>query len=146
MTRARRIQSTPALEAGKPQNQDPSTEKKILDVAKMISEGKTRQSVVSYLMDTYGYTDISQPSKIYNAAVRHLMPTDMEAHRQELIEININRLETIIERGMSNNADLRVAKEAIAELNKMLGITGNKVAIGKENADGTKEAIVISFD
>ena len=146
MTNANRLQSTPALEKAKPRNQDPSTEMKILDVAKMISEGKTRQSVVNYLIDTYGYTDISQPSKIYNAAVRHLMPKDLEAHRQELIEINIKRLETIIERGMTNNTDLRVAKEAIAELNRMLGITGNKVAIGKEGPDGSKEAIVISFD
>lgn len=146
MTKANRLQSTPALEKAKPKNQDPLTEKKILDVAKMIAKGKTRQTIITYLMDTYGYTDSSQPYKIFNAAVRHLMPTDLDAHRQELIEMNIKRLETIIEEGMTNNADLRVAKEAIAEINRMLGITGNKVAIGKEGPDGTKEAIVISFD
>lgn len=145
MTKARRQQLTPALERQKPANQDPLTERRIMEIADMINNGAQRTTCVQYMMDNWGFRDISQPSKIFNAAIRYLMPDNPEEYREQMIAKNFSRLEAIIEKSM-NDRNYRVAREAIAEVNKMLGLGGNKVQIGQQTPDGTQQMIQISFD
>lgn len=147
MTRAKRIQSTPALEGNHHSsgNQDPLTERRIMEIADMVNGGAQRATCVKYMMDEWGFKDISQPSKIFNAAIRYLMPDDPEEYREQMIAKNFSRLEKIIEQSMKDR-NYRVAREAIAETNKMLGLTGSKINIGQESPDGNKQIIQISFD
>lgn len=147
MTRAKREQLTPALEGNhhSPHNQDSLTERRIMQIAEMVNNGAQRTTCVKYMMDEWGFKDISQPSKIFNAAIRYLMPDDPQEYREQMIAKNFSRLEKIIEQSMKDK-NYRVAREAIAETNKMLGLGGNKIQIGQEQADGTKQMIQISFD
>ena len=47
--------------------------------------------------------------------------------------------------GTGNEKQLKVAREAIAELNKMLGISGNNVTIRQNQEEKTQE-IQINFN
>ena len=80
-----------------------------------------------------------------------LVPEDLDEYKKGLLQANIERLEKIIQEGIDNRNDarrgadyLRTAKDAIAELNKMMGIGSNKVTIA-ENKEGEK-AIQIEFN
>lgn len=121
----------------------PATEAKIMEVAKMISEGNTRETCIKYVMESKGVNH-RQGEQYYASAMRYLIPDDMDGYKEEVIAKNFERLEKIVERGMKNSADLRLAKEAIAELNRMCGIGGNKVTMAKSK-DGD-EMIQITFD
>lgn len=130
---------------GTPRNVYPETEVYILQIADMICKGKTREACLDYIREA---KDISLPQakQYYDAAIRSLVPDDMDDYKKQMMAKNFRRLEKIVEKGMTDDRDLKLAKEAIAELNRMIGITGNKVAMGKENADGSREIIEITFD
>lgn len=119
------------------------SELRVLEVAKMISEGKTRETCLKYVMESQD-VKLAQAKQYYDAAIRFLVPDDIDKYKQEVLAKNFKRLETIVERGMKDSADLRLAKEAIAELNRMCGIGGNKVTMAKSK-DGD-EMIQINFD
>lgn len=125
------------------QNAYPETELKVLELAKMVSEGKTRETCLKHIMETKNIK-MQQARQYYDAAIRYLMPDDLDEYKKEILAKNFERLETIVERGMKDSADLRLAKEAIAELNRMCGIGGNKVTMAKSK-DGD-EMIQINFD
>lgn len=121
----------------------PSVELMILDVAKMIAEGKSRQTCIQYVQEVRGVC-LDQAKNYYESAVNYLLPRDEESYRTKLLAINVARLERIIEKGMTDDRDLRLAKDAIAEMNKMLLPTQKGITQVKQ-ADGS-EIITINFD
>lgn len=121
----------------------PDSELRVLQVADMICEGKSRETCIKYVMDVKGIT-ATQAKYYYDAAVNYLMPDDLDKYQKQMMAKNFKRLEKIVERGMKDDADLRLAKEAIAELNRMCGIGGNKVTMAR-NKEG-EELIQITFD
>ena len=126
-------------------NTRPETIRRVTEAAKMISEGKSQMTVVSHFMDTYGL-EVDQAKNYWQAGARFLCPEDPDEYKKSLIETNIRRLEKIVEEGMKDNSNLKVAREAIAELNKMLGITTTGVQVGvrtDKNNDTTE--VVVNF-
>lgn len=128
----------------------PATEFRVIETARMICEGKSRKTCLEEIMKAQG-CKIGQAKAYYNAALNFLVPDDMDSYQKGLIQANIERLETIIQEGIDNRNDakrgadyLRTAKDAIAELNKMLGLGGNKVSIAT-NKDG-EQTVEISFN
>lgn len=123
----------------------PATEYRVLEVARMISEGATKDSCIKYIQDSQK-VGLTQARYYYQAAINWLIPEDMDKFKKELYAANIVRLEKIVEEGMKDNRNLKIAREAIDSLNKMIGITGNRVQIGEEKADGSRQIIQINFD
>lgn len=122
----------------------PETVMKVQDAAKLIAKGKTRATVIEHLQDEYGIA-YDTARKYYNDAVHYLLPDDDEQYRQELIKVNYERLNTIIQTSMEKG-DNRVAREAIAEQNKMCGLRqGMTVGIATDKVNDTQQ-IVIKFD
>ena len=129
----------------------PQNEVRIIEVAKMISEGKTRSFCFDYIKEHFEVSSSKQANAYYQAALNWLIPDDLDKYKQGLVQANVERLEKIIQEGIDKRNDerrgadyLRTAKEAIAELNKMLGVGQNKVVVA-ENAEGDK-AISIQFN
>ena len=129
----------------------PQNEVRIIEVAKLISEGKTRSFCFDYIKEHFEVSSTKQASVYYQAALNWLIPDDLDKYKQGLIQANVERLEKIIQEGIDEKDDarrgadyLRTAKEAIAELNTMLGVGQNKVVVA-ENAEGDK-AISIQFN
>ena len=128
----------------------PATEFRVMEVAKMICEGNSKQTCLEYIQQAQN-VGIQQARMYYQAAINWLIPSDMDEYKKGLLQANIERLEKIIEEGIKNKNDarrgadyLRTAKDAIGELNKMLGVGNNRIVVA-ENADGDK-AISIEFN
>ena len=119
----------------------PETVMKIQDAAKQISKGKSRATVIEYLQNEYGIA-YDTARAYYTDAIHYLLPANDENFRQELIKINYERLNTIIQESM-DSGNYRVAREAIAEQNKMCGLTGSNVQIGyHQDKDNNTEFII----
>lgn len=118
---------------------EPLTEMRVLEVAKMISEGKAKASIMDYIKESYGI-GVRQARCYYQAAIKYLTP-DEEDYKNDLISANISRLETIIEKTM-NGQQYREAIAALKALNDLVK-PSNSVKIEK-NDDA--EIIEISFD
>jgi len=118
---------------------------RIQEVAKMVSEGKTRDAIIDHLCGKYGIA-YDTARNYYTDGIRWMIPKDEDEYRKEIIYKNFNRLETIIERAMSNN-QLKIAREAIDSLNKMVGIGngGFQVAVNNDKENNTQQ-IYIKFD
>ena len=115
-----------------------------LELAKMLSKGKSRQTVIDYAMSTYQINE-TQAKRYYSAATKYLLPEDMDEFRKGLIQANMERLEHIIEKCMEQG-QWKVAREAIDSLNKMFGVTGGvQVGIQTDNENNTQQ-IVIKFN
>ena len=76
----------------------------------------------------------------------------MDEYKKGLLQANVERLERIIEDGITKQNDakrgadyLRTAKDAISELNKMLGVGNPRMQIAQENKDGERQIISIDF-
>lgn len=128
----------------------PATEYRIIEVGKMICDGKSKQTCLDYIQNTYEI-GIQQAKQYYQAALNWLLPDDLDEYKKGLLQANIERLEKIIEDGIEHKNDsrrgadyLRTAKDAISELNKMLGVGNNRIVVA-ENAEGDK-AISIEFN
>lgn len=113
---------------------------KVKLVAKMITKGKTRETCLDYIMENFGVGE-AQAVNYYQSALHFLTPTEEEKER--LIDKNFARLETLYEEAYERH-NYKECRELIAEINKMAGITGNKVQIAR-NKEG-EELISISFD
>lgn len=126
----------------------PATEYRVISVAKMITEGKSKQTCLDYIQDAQG-CGLQQARMYYQAALNWLIPDDLPAYKQGLLAANLERLEKIVEDCVAKKDDrhgsdyLRVAKDAIAEMNKVLGVGHGRVVVS-ENTDGDK-AVVIDF-
>lgn len=118
---------------------------KVLELSKMLAKGKSKQYIIDYAMDKYGVGE-PQAKRYYSAAVRNLLPDDVDEYRKGLIQTNLDRLETIAERAMEEG-DWKNARETIAEINKICGVTGQGVQIGiNQDKNNDTQQIVIKFD
>lgn len=96
------------------------TVERVIYLAKMISEGQSRQKVQEWIMTNYEVGD-RQARAYYSAALRYLIPDNEEEYKKGMIQANINRLENIIERTMTeDDADFKNAIAAIREINRIL--------------------------
>lgn len=120
---------------------EPATVLKIQRAAKWLADGASRATIIERLMDEYQIT--AKTASIYYAdAIRFLLPEEESEYKNELIKANITRLETIYERAMATG-DYKNAREAVQELNKMAGITGNGVQVGfKTDKDANTEFVI----
>ncbi len=131
----------------KPEAELPSTVslQKVMELSKMLARGKSKQYIIDYAMEKYGVGE-PQAKRYYSAAVRNLVPDDVDEYRKGLIQTNFNRLETIVEKAMEEG-DWKNARETIAEMNKMCGVTGQGVQVGINNdKENNTQQIVIKFD
>lgn len=118
---------------------------KVVELSKMLARGKSKQYVLDYAMTNYDVGE-AQAKRYYSAAVRYLLPDDVDEYRKGLIQTNLDRLETIAERAMEEG-DWKNARETIAEINKMCGVTGQGVQVGiNQDKENNTQQIVIKFD
>lgn len=128
----------------------PATEFRVIETAKMICDGKSKQTCLEHIQEAQG-CGLQQAKYYYQAALNWLIPSDLDEYKKGLLQANIERLEKIIEEGINNRNDnrrgadyLRTAKDAISELNKMLGVGNPRIQMA-ENAEGDK-MISIEFN
>ena len=115
------------------------------DAAKQIANGKTRATVIEYLQNEYGIA-YDTARHCYDDALNYILPSNDEEYRQNIIKINYERLNTIIQESMAAG-NYRVAREAIAELNKMSGIHQNGITVGvATDQKNNTQQVVIRFD
>lgn len=124
-------------------------EKKVtyMTIQDMIAQGKSRQSIIKYLTDQG--TNISTANKLYYEALKDIQPDPnlLDDYKKGMIQQNLDRLEKIIDDCIDKESyqNKQVAIKAIAEINKMLGLSeGNNVTIA-QNKDGD-QIINIRFD
>ncbi len=131
----------------KPEAELPSTVslQKVMELSKMLARGKSKQYIIDYAMEKYGVGE-PQAKRYYSAAVRNLVPDDVDEYRKGLIQTNFNRLETIVEKAMEEG-DWKAAREAIAELNKMSGLNNGGLQVGiQTDKQNDTQQIIIKFD
>ena len=119
------------------------TQARIVEVAKGIAKGWSRLTALEKIQDMYGVSE-AQAEKYYSSAIKWLVPDDPE-FRQQILNKNVTRLETMIEQAQANG-ERKVANELIRTLNQMMGVGGNRVMIGEQDADGNQKVIEITFD
>lgn len=118
---------------------------KVVELSKLLARGKSKQYVIDYAVSNYGVGE-AQAKRYYSAAVRYLLPDDVDEYRKGLIQTNLDRLETIAERAMEEG-DWKNARETIAEINKICGVTGQGVQIGVQtDKQNDTQQIIIKFD
>lgn len=131
-----------AAHNGSPANQ--STALKVQTAAKWIAKGKSKATVIADLMKKFNMAEATAKD-YYIAAVHFLLPDNEEEFRKDIMAVNYQRLEEIIERCMEDR-NYKVAREAIAELNKMAGLgSGVKIAVNNDAENNTQQ-IYIKFD
>ena len=112
----------------------PQTTERIISLAKMLSKGMSRKSAQEWIMTNY---DVSarQARAYYSAALRYLIPDNEEEYKRGLIQSNIDRLETIIERTMAEgSADYKSAIAAIQEINRLVAPNDNSIEVATKDA------------
>lgn len=126
----------------KPGMEKTATKMEIMDA---ISKGQSRADIVQSLVDD-GIT-YRNAQQLYYEAMKDMTPDInlLDDYKRGMMQQNLDRLEKIINSSIEGNAgDKKVALQAIAEMNKMLGLSqGNNVTINKNNQGD--EQIVISF-
>lgn len=119
----------------------PAVMLRVQDAAKQIANGKTRATVIEYLQKEY-HIAYDTARHCYDDALNYILPSNDEEYRQNLVKINYERLDKIIQESM-DAGNYRVAREAIAEQNKMCGLTGSNVQIGyRQDKDNNTEFII----
>ena len=122
----------------------PNVENRVIMLAKEITKGMSRTRAIEYAMEHFEVAE-SQAKKYYNAAMRYLLPEDVEEYRKNLFQANMDRLEGIIDKCMEQG-QYKLATEAINALNKMLGLNnGLQIGIATDKQNDTQQ-IVIKFD
>lgn len=117
------------------------TEAQVIMLSKEITKGMSRARAIEYAMTNF-HVGPDQAANYYKAAMRYLLPEDMEEYRKNLCQANIDRLERIIDKAMENE-QWKIAREAIDSLNKMLGIYGGvQVGIKNDPENNTQEFII----
>ena len=108
------------------------TVQRIQYIAKRISKGESRMGLQQWMQDNWQIGD-RQARAYYMAGVRYLMPDDEDEYKKGLIQVNISRLESIVENTMTGR-NYRDAIAAIKELNRILGIGDkNTVEVTTDN-------------
>ena len=94
----------------------------------------SRKSALEWIMTNYEVGD-RQARAYYTAALRYLIPDNEEEYKRGLIQANINRLETIIERTMAEgSADYKSAIAAIKEINRLVAPNENSIEVATKDA------------
>ena len=121
----------------------PASEYRVIETAKKICNGDSKQTCLDYIMEAQ-VCGMQQARMYYQAALNWLIPDDLPAYKQGLIAANMERLEKIVEECIKHKDDknrgsdyLRVAKDALAEMNKALGVGHGRVTVA-ENDEGDK--------
>lgn len=119
----------------------PETVARIQSLAQMITNGSSRATIQQYVRDTYKVGD-RQAREYFNSALKYLQPDDAGEFRNNMAYANLSRLERIVEQNITDAPKTAIA--AIAEINKLLGLTnGNTVAVQTDNSGNTK--FVVTF-
>lgn len=142
----KRAKTTVSMRPSDEWSAEPQTIMRIDEIAQMISDGKSRSTIQKYIKDNYGVKD-AQARTYYRAALRVLIPDEdkYDEYRKALIQANIDRLEKMIEKNIDGNRDdMKLAKECISELNKLIGM-GDKTNI-MINRNDNEETFVIQID
>lgn len=114
-------------------------------VQEMISSGMTRMEIINALREK-GLT-YDKAEHAYYIALKDMAPSPdfIDDYKRGLIQLNLDRLEKIINETIGGNFQSKaVALKAIAEINKMLNVTGNNGVVINKNNKGD-EQIIISF-
>lgn len=119
----------------------PQTVVRVEEAAKMISDGVGRGEVIEHLKTKYNMT-YNTAQKYFVSACHYLIP-DNDEFKAGLIKQNFERLEKIVNDSLKEG-DKKMAKDAIAEMNKMLGLGTNSVKITNDPKNNTNE-ITINF-
>ena len=141
----KRAKTTVTMRPSEEWSAEPQTIMRVDEIAQMISDGKSRTTIQNYIKENYGVQD-RQARAYYNAALRLLIPDEdkYDEYRKALIQANIDRLEKMIEKMIDGNRDdMKLAKECIAELNKLIGM-GDKTNIMINKND--EETFIIQID
>ena len=115
---------------------------KVEEAAKMISKGKGRNDVIEHLQNKYGMS-LETARKYFISACHYLIP-DNEEFKQSIIKHNVERLEKIIADSLEEK-QYKIAREAIAELNKMMGVTGGQSVVINQDPESQKQQIIVNF-
>lgn len=102
-----------------------------------------RRTAIKWAAERYGVAE-STASSYYAAAMRYLRPSDPEKYREEIIDKNFAILERMLQTALKRG-DLKNANAIINTLNRMTGISGNKVEIHQDKGSGETQTITISF-
>lgn len=119
----------------------PQTIARVEEAAKMISDGVGRQEVIEHIAKKYNLS-YNTAQNYFVSACHYLIPDD-DDFKTGLIKQNFERLEKIVNDSLKEG-DRKMAKDAIAEMNKMLGLGTNSVKITNDPKNNTNE-ITISF-
>lgn len=119
----------------------PQTIARVEEAAKMISDGVGRQEVIEHIAKKYNLS-YHTAQNYFVSACHYLIPDD-DDFKTGLIKQNFERLEKIVNDSLKEG-DRKMAKDAIAEMNKMLGLGTNSVKITNDPKNNTNE-ITISF-
>lgn len=112
----------------------PQTQYRIAQMATSLSKGMSRVNAIRTYAEEWGISS-KQAEEYYSAALKYLLPLDMDDYKKGLIQANIERLEAIIEDTMGRGGNQYTnAINAIKELNKMLGL-GNDKMVAVETQD-----------
>ena len=123
----------------------PTTVMRLQDVATLLSEGKSRATIIKYMQDKYGIA-YTTAKDYYADGIKYLLPQDENEYRKELIQANIERLELIYQRAMEEG-DYKNAKDAVSELNKVAGAGKEGISVGINTDKGNDtQQIFIRFD
>lgn len=105
----------------------PQTQYRIAQMATSLSQGMSRLNAIQTYAENWDISE-KQAEEYYSAALKYLLPLDMDDYKKGLIQANIDRLEAIIEDTMGVGGNQYTnAINAIKELNKMLGLGDNKM-------------------
>lgn len=121
----------------------PATVVKVEEAAKMISKGKGRAEIIEHLQKKYDMS-YENARKYFVSACHFLIPDDQGEFRQGLIKQNMERLEKIVTDSM-NDKQYKIAREAIAELNKMMGVTGGQSVTINQDPESGQQQIIVNF-
>lgn len=115
----------------------PETAEVVIKTAIEIANGATKQEALNFISALNGSKSKYYLHDIYSAALKYLRPSDEV--KEGLAIANLSRLDRIIDKTLEKAPTIAI--DAIKEQNKMIGITGNAVAV-KTNTDGSAEFIV----
>lgn len=115
----------------------PETAEIVIKTAIEIANGATKQEALNFISTLNGNKSKEYLCDIYRAALKYLRPSDEV--KEGLAIANLSRLDRIIDKTLEKAPTIAI--DAIKEQNKMIGITGNAVAV-KTNTDGSAEFIV----
>lgn len=105
----------------------PSTQFRVVQMATSLSKGMSRLNAIKKYSKEWDISE-KQAEEYYCAALKYLLPLDMDEYKKGLIQANIDRLEEIIENTMNTGGVAYTnAIQAIKELNKMLGVNNDKM-------------------